>query len=96
MPQVRLPLERQTVMSAPADHPELATLRQALDEVDDALAGLLAHRVRLSRQAQACKARVNLPAYDANREAAIRDRYERHQAGASALARAILRFCRDH
>lgn len=82
-------------MSAPTANAELLMLRQAIDGLDDALAGLLACRVCLSHQAQALKARSGLPAFDRAREVEIQVRYEKRWAGASAVARAILNLCRE-
>ncbi len=82
-------------MNATAPNAHLEMLRQAIDGLDDALAGLLACRVCLSHQAQALKARVGLPAFDASREAEIQHRYEQRWCGASVVAGAILNLCRE-
>ncbi len=95
MPKMFVPLVRQAVMSEGSANANLLTLRQAIDGLDDALARLLACRVCLSHQAQALKARVGLPAFDASREAEIQHRYEQRWCGASTVARAILTLCRE-
>jgi len=74
---------------------ELEALRRAIDGVDDALAGLLACRVRLSRQAQATKRRVGFPVFDGNREAEIQRRFDLAAPGSAAIAAAITQWCRS-
>jgi len=95
MPQMRIPVEWQTVVSTPDRKLELAALRRAIDGLDEALAGLLASRVCLSRQAQELKARTGLPAIDPERELEIQHRYEQRWRGAATVARSILSLCRE-
>lgn len=90
MPKVRVRVERQAGMRTP----QLQNLRQALDGVDDALAGLLVARQRLSRRAMVLKARLGVPALDADRERQITSRYDRVSRGLGAVARTILKWCR--
>jgi len=82
-------------VSASTPNAELATLRRAIDGIDDALAGLLACRVCLSHQAQAFKVRAGAPARDHDREVEIQHRYEQRWCGASVVARAVLALCRE-
>ncbi len=95
MPKMLVPVEWQTVVSTPDRKLELAALRRAIDGLDEALAGLLATRAGLSRQAQELKSRVGLPAIDPQREVEIQHRYEQRLGGASVVARAILTLCRE-
>jgi chorismate mutase len=96
MPQMRIPVEWQAVVSAPNPSAELAALRRAIDAVDEALAGLLASRVCLSHQAQELKARAGLPVIDRRRELEIQHRYEQRWHGAATVARSILSLCREN
>lgn len=82
-------------MNAPNPNAELAALRRAIDGIDDALAELLMCRMCLSHQVQELKAQAGVPIYDRRREIEIQERYERHWCGASAVARAILHWCRE-
>ena len=87
---MRLPVVRKAVVNVP----ELQPLRHAIDGIDEALAGLLAARVVLSRRAQETKARVGLPVLDRERESEIGRRYEHAAQGCASVARAILDWCR--
>lgn len=95
MPKVLLPLVGQAVMNATEPTMDLRSLRQALDGVDVALAGLLICRASLSRQAQAVKVQAGVPILDAVREAEVRRRYDRTAPGSGLVAQAILNWCRN-
>ena len=95
MPEMRLPVEWQTVVSASIPNAELTAFRRAIDGVDEALAGLVASRVCLSHQAQELKVRAGLPIFDRARELEIQHRYEQRWRGASTVAHAILNLCRE-
>lgn len=95
MPEVRVPLEWQTVVTAPNLQIELVSFRRAIDGVDEALSSLVACRVCLSHQAQELKARAGMPIFDAARELEIQHRYEQRWRGASIVARALLNLCRE-
>ncbi|WP_334176655.1 chorismate mutase [Pseudoxanthobacter sp.] len=56
-------------MSEPAIHPELASLRASIDNIDAALIHMLAERFRCTRAVGALKAREKLPPADPAREA---------------------------
>ena len=58
-----------TASAAPALHPELARLRQSIDNIDAALVYILAERFRCTRAVGELKAREGLPASDPGREA---------------------------
>jgi chorismate mutase len=92
MPKMFVPVVRQTVMNANAD---LQTVRRAIDGIDEALADLLACRICLSHHAQEMKAKAGLPVRDPAREGEICYRYDLRWRGSSAVAQAILRWCRD-
>jgi chorismate mutase len=87
-----VPVVRQTLMNPNA---ELQSLRRAIDGVDEALAGLLATRICLSHQAQEIKSRAGVPVRDPNRETEICYRYDLRWRGSSAVAMAILNWCRE-
>ncbi|WP_407049249.1 chorismate mutase [Methyloraptor flagellatus] len=57
------------IEGAPAIHPELARLRQSIDNIDAALICILAERFRCTRAVGELKAREGLPASDPGREA---------------------------
>ncbi len=50
-------------------HPELARLRDSIDNMDAALIHLLAERFKITKQVGVLKAREGLPAADSDREA---------------------------
>lgn len=56
-------------MSTPVLHPELASLRASIDNIDAALIHMLAERFRCTRAVGALKAREKLPPADPAREA---------------------------
>ena len=55
-------------MSTPVLHPELASLRASIDNIDAALIHMLAERFRCTRAVGALKAREKLPPADPARE----------------------------
>lgn len=58
-------------MSATDDRPTLPHLRGEIEEVDAALADLMARRVRLARETGRAKRAAGLPLLDPEREAAV-------------------------
>ncbi len=77
---------------------DLATLRRAIDRVDDAVARLLGLRARLVAQAWALKRRGGVPVRDPDREQAILARVARRApplpaASVRAVFTAILAAC---
>ena len=95
MPEVFVPLVGQTVMNIMAPEVELTDVRDAIDGVDQAIATLLAARLRLSRLAIATKAREGVPILDPRREREIKRGYERTARNSAPVARAILCWCRE-
>jgi len=75
---------------------ELREVRHAIDGVDQAIATLLAARLRLSRLAITTKAREGLPVLDPIRELEIHGYYDRYALGASAVAKSMLCWCRGY
>jgi len=88
-------MEREASVSTTGFQAELIAFRQAIDGVDEALAGLVASRVCLSHQAQELKVRAGLPVIDRQRELEIQYRYDKRWLGASSVARSILNLCRE-
>ncbi|GEM_PF-984392 len=88
-------MERKAIMiNTPIS--ELYELRRAINNVDLALATMLAYRADLSRRAQAVKTLAGLPKLDPQREAEIAFRYDSIAPGSVAIAASILHYCRDN
>ena len=74
---------------------ELQTIRQDIDALDAAIARLVQIRRAKSVKAQQVKRNEGLPAVDELRERQIKQAYECQSEGASAVAEAILTYCRQ-
>ena len=78
------------------DAPEaIPVLRTQIDSIDQAIARLIAERVRLSRRIQSARIAAGGVRIELGRERVIHDRYRSALGeGGGALAEAILRTCR--
>lgn len=80
----------------------LATLRERIDRVDDALLAALAERYRLAEEVGALKGKFGIPALDSGREAEIVLRASQAaraegipEEGVREIYWAVLEYCRD-
>ncbi|MBU0550002.1 chorismate mutase [Myxococcota bacterium] len=68
---------------------DLEQLRAQIDQIDDQLIALLAHRLEIARQMGRAKARLGARGVDPAREAQILDRLSQAARAPEALVRAL-------